>query len=244
MENSVSISYEHTKVGVYKNCVYLNFSDDSSLRNMKNVFQEFTKSTNDCLQLSPLTNSDLEFNFDYCFLENDLEKRDGINLNESTHQLDELKTSIQLNKSKSFLRKQASNWDDFNCSNNQANSYLNSDSEVQFFPNLIPTNDNENSNGTKSIDESIKQPLIALARPNFTTIMQKPVDMNYTKRYKNKNCDVVEKKRIYECKYPVCKKSYTKSSHLKAHERIHTGERPYICQWLDCMWRFARSVSI
>ncbi|KAE9554331.1 hypothetical protein FO519_002441 [Halicephalobus sp. NKZ332] len=60
-------------------------------------------------------------------------------------------------------------------------------------------------------------------------------------RSARRNRSELNEKRNHRCDHPGCDKVYTKSSHLKAHRRLHTGEKPYVCEIPSCGWTFARS---
>ncbi|XP_062866873.1 transcription factor Sp6 [Trichomycterus rosablanca] len=57
----------------------------------------------------------------------------------------------------------------------------------------------------------------------------------------NDGDEASRRKHLHNCHIPGCGKAYVKTSHLKAHLRWHSGDRPFVCNWLFCGKRFTRS---
>lgn len=49
---------------------------------------------------------------------------------------------------------------------------------------------------------------------------------------------------VYACPYPNCERVSTEQSNMKAHMRMHTGEKPYVCRNAGCMKAFRWKSSL
>ncbi|CAF0975798.1 unnamed protein product [Adineta steineri] len=119
-----------------------------------------------------------------------------------------------------------------------------------FYPPIVPShtpstqpatinnnnhnNNNNNNNTNNNSNSPIKKPKTSRAQCDCPNCRE----ADHLGYITGSN---VRKRNIHSCHIAGCGKEYNKTSHLKAHLRWHTGERPFVCTWLFCGKRFTRS---
>uniref|UniRef100_A0A336M7Y2 CSON013126 protein n=1 Tax=Culicoides sonorensis TaxID=179676 RepID=A0A336M7Y2_CULSO len=85
----------------------------------------------------------------------------------------------------------------------------------QPYSNSNTTSTNNGNNNTSNMSQ-------VNSSHNTISVLSSATVVKAVQRYNRRNNPELEKRRIHHCDFMGCTKVYTKSSHLKAHQRIHT----------------------
>lgn len=101
----------------------------------------------------------------------------------------------------------------------------------------------KNPTETLHLNESKKR-LFSIASAHDNATVPKTVSISGVVRSSRDETSGVVPVREYKCDYPGCEKSFSKSSNLTQHKRIHTGERPFKCTVEGCGKAFRQSGNL
>ncbi|XP_062843013.1 transcription factor Sp1 [Trichomycterus rosablanca] len=110
--------------------------------------------------------------------------------------------------------------------------------QLQEVPITIPNSTGDQGAAGESLDDSVLDQSLDTTPPSRRS-RREACTCPYCKDGDTRTDPTKKKQHI--CHITGCGKVYGKTSHLRAHLRWHSGERPFLCTWAQCGKRFTRS---